>query len=152
RPPMAKEKPPKEASKRRKEKQRAPSEQSPERITPAEQAIMDVLWQRAPLAAADVMTALRTEKDWTPTTVKTLLSRLVEKGVVETARDGRRFLYSPRLARAHYERSMTHSFVDRLFGGRAAPLVAHLADAERLTDEDIAELDALLEELKNDRR
>ncbi|MEO0675854.1 MAG: BlaI/MecI/CopY family transcriptional regulator [Pseudomonadota bacterium] len=110
---MAKEKPPKEASKRRKEKQRAPSEQSPERITPAEQAIMDVLWQRAPLAAADVMTALRTEKDWTPTTVKTLLSRLVEKGVVETARDGRRFLYSPRLARPPNRRSTKEWVMDR---------------------------------------
>ncbi|MEL6112030.1 MAG: BlaI/MecI/CopY family transcriptional regulator [Pseudomonadota bacterium] len=128
------------------------SDKAPERITPAEHAIMDVLWQRAPLAAADVMEALRAEKDWTSTTVKTLLSRLVDKGIIDAARDGRRFLYSPRLARAHYERTMTHSFVDRLFGGRAAPLVAHLAEGERLTDEDIAELDALLEELKNGRR
>ncbi|MEO0673987.1 MAG: BlaI/MecI/CopY family transcriptional regulator, partial [Pseudomonadota bacterium] len=76
----------------------------------------------------------------------------VNKGNVARRGPSQRLLYSPRLARAHYERSMTHSFVDRLFGGRAAPLVAHLADAERLTDEDIAELDALLEELKNDRR
>ncbi|HZF45492.1 MAG TPA: BlaI/MecI/CopY family transcriptional regulator, partial [Sphingomonadaceae bacterium] len=38
--------------------------------------------------------------------------------------------------------------VDRLFGGRAAPLLAHLAEAEALSDDDIAEIEALLRELK----
>ncbi|MEO1405653.1 MAG: BlaI/MecI/CopY family transcriptional regulator, partial [Pseudomonadota bacterium] len=47
-----------------------------------------------------------------------------------------------------YKTTATRQFVDRVFSGRAAPLVAHLADSRGLTDEDIAELEKLLGELK----
>lgn len=123
-----------------------------EKITPAEHAIMDVLWQHAPIAASDVAKELANTKGWSATTVKTLLSRLVEKGALTTTPQGRRFLYSPTLSKDRYAQSVTRSFVDRLFGGRAAPLIAHLADGEGLSDDDIAELESLLEGLKNDRR
>ena len=128
------------------------SDDHSDKITPAEHAVMDVLWQRSPIAASDVANELALSKGWSSTTVKTLLSRLVEKGALTTTPEGRRFLYSPTLSKDHYARSVTRSFVDRIFGGRAAPLVAHLADGEGLSDDDIAELERLLEGLKHDRR
>jgi predicted transcriptional regulator len=81
-------------------------------------------------------------------TVKTLLSRLVAKGAVGTAPDGRRFLYSPLLERDAYVGGESRRLVDRLFGGRAAPLFAHLAEAEALSDDDIAEIERLLREMR----
>ena len=62
--------------------------------------------------------------------------------------DGRRFLYSPLIARADYVGSESKRLVARLFGGRAAPLIAHLAESEALTDEDLSEIEALLKELR----
>ena len=119
-----------------------------ERISEAEHAVMEALWTRAPLTAAEVCDDVCTDRDWTLATVKTLLSRLVAKDAVATEADGKRFLYSPKIPRARYLGGESRRLVDRLFGGRAAPLVAHLAAQEALTDSDIAEIEALLETLK----
>ena len=119
-----------------------------ERISDAEHAVMEALWTRAPLTAAEVCEEVCTDRDWTLATVKTLLSRLVAKDAVATEADGKRFLYSPKIPRARYLGGESRRLVDRLFGGRAAPLVAHLAAQEALTDSDIAEIEALLETLK----
>jgi len=120
----------------------------PERISEAEHAVMEALWQRAPLTATDVAETVGEERGWSLPTVKTLLSRLVAKQAVVTEPDGRRFLYRPLLERADYVEGESRRLVDRLFGGRAAPLIAHLAETESLSDEDIAEIEALLRELK----
>ncbi len=119
-----------------------------ERISHAEHAVMEALWTRAPLTAAEVCEDVCADRDWTLATVKTLLSRLVAKDAVATEADGKRFLYSPKIPRARYLGGESRRLVDRLFGGRAAPLVAHLAAQEALTDADIAEIEALLETLK----
>ena len=119
-----------------------------ERISEDEHAVMEALWTRAPLTAAEVCEDVCSNRDWTLATVKTLLSRLVAKRAVTTEADGKRFLYSPAIPRARYLGGESRRLVDRLFGGRAAPLVAHLAAQEALTDSDIAEIEALLETLK----
>lgn len=122
---------------------------SPDRISDAEHAVMEVLWQRSPLTAADVADALVDARDWTLQTVKTLLSRLANKGAVAYQQDGRRYLYSPILAREDYVGDESRRLVDRLFGGRAAPLIAHLAEQQKFTAEDLAEIERLIGELKS---
>jgi predicted transcriptional regulator len=119
----------------------------PERISEAEHAVMEALWARSPLTATEVADDVES-RGWSLPTVKTLLSRLVAKQAVSTEPDGRRFLYRPLLERSDYVEGESRRLVDRLFGGRAAPLLAHLAEAEALTDQDIAEIEALLKELK----
>ena len=120
----------------------------PERISEAEHAVMEVLWDRSPLTAAEVCDAVCEQRDWSMPTVKTLLSRLVAKNAVATEPDGRRFLYTPVLQKADYIGTESRRLVERLFGGRAAPLLAHLAEAEALTPDDIAEIERLLAEMK----
>lgn len=117
-------------------------------ISDAEHAVMEALWRRSPLTAAEVCESVCEQRDWSLATVKTLLSRLVAKHAVATEPDGRRFLYSPRLERADYVETESKRLVDRLFGGRAAPLFAHLAEAEALSEQDLAEIEQLLKEMR----
>lgn len=119
-----------------------------ERISDAEHAVMEALWRKNPLTAAEVCESVCEERGWSLATVKTLLSRLVAKQAVSTKPDGRRFLYSPAIKRTEYVGSESRRLVDRLFGGRAAPLLVHLVEAEALSDEDIDEIERLLKELK----
>lgn len=119
-----------------------------ERISEAEQAVMEALWTRSPLTANEVADAVAPARGWTLATVKTLLSRLVAKQAVETAPDGKRFLYSPRVARVDFATGESKRLVDRLFGGSAAGLFAHLAEAEALSDKDLNQIEALLKELR----
>ncbi|WP_371396036.1 BlaI/MecI/CopY family transcriptional regulator [Fretibacter rubidus] len=119
------------------------------RISQSELDVMRVLWTEAPLAASDVIKRLDESKDWNDRTVKTLLARLVDKGALSTTQDGRRYLYAPLIAQDVYAGHAARSLSQRLFGGRAAPLVAHLAQGDGLSDDDIAELEALLKDLKS---
>ena len=123
-------------------------EGKPERISEAEHAVMEVLWDRGTISATDVCDAICEERDWSLATVKTLLSRLVQKQAIATRPDGRRFLYSPLIARSEYIGGESRRLVDRLFGGKAASLVAHLAETEALTEDDLTAIEALLKELK----
>ena len=119
-----------------------------ERISEAERAVMEVLWDQSPLTASDIADRVDANKQWSLATVKTLLSRLTQKQAVSYEEDGRRFLYSPVLQRGDHTLSESTRLVDSLFGGRISPLVAHLADNEKLDDADIAELEALIRKLK----
>ncbi|OYY91474.1 MAG: CopY family transcriptional repressor [Sphingomonas sp. 28-66-16] len=119
-----------------------------ERISDAEHAVMEVLWDQAPLSAQDVAERIGPERDWTANTVKTLLGRLLAKKVIAHEEEGRRYLYRPLVARDDYVSGESQRLMDRLFGGKLTPLVAHLAERDELSADDIAEIEALLKALK----
>jgi len=119
-----------------------------ERISDAEHAVMEVLWDESPLTAQDVAERVDPGKGWSANTVKTLLGRLLAKTVIGHEADGRRYLYRPLVARDDYVAGESRRLMDRLFGGKLTPLVAHLAERDELTAQDIAEIEALLQELK----
>lgn len=120
-----------------------------EKVSDAEYAVMEALWEVSPMTAADVTERVKDARGWSIQTVKTLLSRLLAKDIIAAEQDGRRFLYRPVVEREAYVTGESRRFVDRLFGGRAAPLVAHLAEQDQLSREDIEELEALLKALKS---
>lgn len=119
-----------------------------ERISDAEHAVMEVLWDESPLTAQDVAERIPATRDWTVNTVKTLLGRLLAKNIIAHREEGRRYLYRPLVARGDYVAGESRRLMDRLFGGRLTPLVAHLAERDELTATDIAEIEALLKGLK----
>jgi predicted transcriptional regulator len=115
-------------------------------ISEAESHVMEVLWREAPRSAEDISLALQPLQGWTLGTVKTLLSRLVKKGAAAAEPDGRRFLYRPLIERHDYVLAESTGLLDRLFGGRIAPLVAHFSERQRLSDEDMKQLKRLVDE------
>ncbi len=117
-------------------------------ISDAESQVMAVLWRgAAAMAAEDVIAALVNEQRWQEATVKTLLNRLLKKGAISATREGRRYLYSAVLQRDQWVSSESTGLLERLFGGRVAPLVAHFGRHRQLSAADIAELKKLVEEL-----
>ncbi len=116
-------------------------------ISEAEAIVMEVLWERSPRYAEEVVATLTQRSQWAEPTIKTLLNRLLNKGVIAAEKDGRRYRYSPLLAREDWVQQQSAGLVERLFGGRVAPLVAHFSEQGRLTDEDIVELRKLIGEL-----
>lgn len=119
-----------------------------ERISEGEAVVMEALWDGGPMTAAEVATHLAGGREWSERTVKTMLSRLVAKGALAFEEEGRRYRYRPLVSRDAYVGRESRRLVDRLFGGRAAPLVAQLAEAGELSDRDMDEIDALLKELR----
>jgi BlaI family transcriptional regulator, penicillinase repressor len=121
-------------------------------ISEAESRVMEVLWEEAPQGAEDLAEALRDETDWHENTVRTLLNRLIRKGAVRSTREGRRYLYSPVLTREQWQAHESRSLLDRVFGGRVAPLLVHFSRTEKLSAKDVAELRKLVESLEKKER
>lgn len=119
-----------------------------ERISDAEHAVMEVLWDQSPLSAQEVVERVDPARGWSANTVKTLLGRLLAKSAVAAEEDGRRYLYRPAVAREDYVAGESQRLIDRLFGGKLTPLVAHLAERDKLDAHDIAEIEAILRDLK----
>ncbi len=115
-------------------------------ISEAEAHVMEVLWQRNPLATDEVAAALQKHQTWQLATVKTLLARLLAKGAVSAVKDGRRFLYSPVLQQSDWLKAQSLGLLDRWFGGRLAPLVAQFASHRKLRPADVAALKKMLKE------
>ena len=120
-----------------------------ERISEAEHEVMEVLWAESPLGAAEVASRVDPARGWSDRTVKTMLSRLLAKGAIAHQEEGRRYLYRPAVSREAFVARESGRLLDRMFGGRVTPLVAHLAEQNRLSPADVAEIEALLKALKS---
>ena len=82
-------------------------------------------------------------------TGKTLLSHVLAKGGLIHEERGRRYLYRPTITRDDFVSRESSKLLDRMFGGRVTPLVAHLAERDQLSRKDIEEIEALLKALKS---
>ena len=124
---------------------------NPPDITESEWAIMETLWKRAPQTASEVARALHRSTGWAQNTVRTLLTRLVEKGALgakENAAGVREF--APAVEREACVRAESESFLQRVFQGAAKPLLVHFAENAQLTPEELRELKQLFDRsLKN---
>ena len=119
-------------------------------ISAAESRIMEALWRKSPLTAEEIVADVAEPQGWSEATVKSLINRLLTKGAIAAEKSGRRYLYRPRVERAAYVSDESRGLIDRLFGGRIAPLVSHFSKTDQLSAEDIAELKRLIAELDHD--
>ncbi len=116
-------------------------------ISESEWAVMEVLWESAPRTASEVAKALRGKTGWADNTVRTLLTRLVEKGALEIQEaPGSPKLFAPAVKREDCVRAESASFLDRIFQGAAKPLLVHFARNARLTPDEVRELKKLLDQ------
>ena len=113
------------------------------KITDSEVEVMRVLWEAGcELPIADIRKTLEKSSGWESSTIKTLLRRLCNKGVVlSTKRDV--FYYRPLVSEAEYNEYTTQNLIDRLYDGSAKNLVASLLGRKKLDDADIEELRTL---------
>jgi len=115
-------------------------------------SLMRVLWARGEASTAEVAEALRDERDLAHTTVATLLTRLEKRGLLSSRREGRALLYRPLVSETEVQRSMVGRLLDRLFAGRPSALVSHLLDARGVDAAELAELQALLKQRREEGR
>ena len=115
-----------------------------EKITGSELEVLEVLWQAdESLSVTPIRTQLETERGWDASTVKTLLRRLCEKGVV-AAEKREVFYYRPLVDREEYRRWSARSLLDRVFRGSARDLIASLVEEDQLSEADLEDLREIL--------
>jgi BlaI family transcriptional regulator, penicillinase repressor len=114
-------------------------------ISDAEWTVMQVLWDLKQATAGEVIGRLEGASDWNHRTIRTLIRRLVDKGLVTRSVEGQRHLYRPAASRQSCIRDEGRSFLTRVFQGDMSSLLTHFAREAGLGRDKINELRSLLE-------
>lgn len=109
-------------------------------------AVMRVLWTRGEAATTEVAGDLGAKRELAHTTVATLLTRLVKRGLLAQRRDGRSLVYRPLVTESEVRRSMVADLVATLFRGDRSALVAHLVREGELVPGDLAKVRARIKD------
>jgi len=113
---------------------------------------MKIFWNKGSMALGDVVRELEGNQGWAYDTVKTMVRRMVEKGWVNARRVGNSFLYSPAVEKSGAVSQALQDFTTRVLDGMLSPVIAHFAEKEELSKEDVKELELLLDRYRNKRR
>lgn len=115
-------------------------------LTKLEWILMDALWQSGQATATDLQRGLAEQQGWAYSTVKTMLDRLVEMGYVKARRVGNVYEYSPRSRRPTVVGRKVDEIKEQLFKGSAAPFIQCLIQRSELTEDEVEQLRAVLDE------
>ena len=116
------------------------------KLSEAEWKIMNAVWERHPASARDVMERLEGQSSWAYTTIKTMLTRLADKGALTSRLRAKTTLYDPILTRENARRSALRSVLDNAFSGAFGPMLHFLVSQEKLTKAQREDLVRAIEE------
>lgn len=114
-------------------------------ITEAEWEVMNVLWEKSPQAANEVILSLQEKMDWKPKTIRTLLDRLVKKEVVGVNQNQKVYTFYPRYTQAECQIAEAQSFLKRIYGGTMKSMLVQFIQDDSLSEEDMKELRSILD-------
>lgn len=115
-------------------------------ISDAEWIVMAEFWRLGEATAREVVTALEGRQQWKPRTVQSLVNRLVGKGALGFEQRGREYVYRPLVEESRCVHEASRTFVDRVFSGRLAPLLACFLEKEKVSKSELEEIRKLIEE------
>ncbi len=115
-------------------------------LSDSEWELMKVLWDCEPVSVNDIAAKLHESTQWHRKTVRTMLNRLVKKGIVEQVIIDNIQHYQALLTREECSTNATQSFLDRVFDGSFTPFLVHFTKSNKLSDEERKALEKLLED------
>lgn len=110
---------------------------------------MKIVWELDRATVRDVYEALLKRRKIAYTTVMTTMKILERKGHLKRTSDEKAHVYAPSRAKNQVLRGMVREFLDRVFNGAAEPLLMHLVEDRKLTDEELREIARLAREKKS---
>jgi predicted transcriptional regulator len=114
----------------------------------SEWAILRVVWRLEPCAAPTVQEELQNEKGWAYTTVKTMMDRMVAKGLLKTQRIRNLYLYSSAVTQAQARKGEIMRTVARAFDGTLTPMMQFLIENDELSEAQYSQLEDLIKHRK----
>ena len=117
-------------------------------LTQAEWAIIEAVWENEPCAAPTVQEVLLKETAWSYSTVKTLMDRMVTKGLLKTERIRNLILYRTAITKQQAQKGEVMRMIKRAFNGALTPMMQFLVDSNGLTAEQLDELERMIKNKK----
>ena len=117
-------------------------------LTEGEWAILKAVWKKQPCAAPTVREALEKEKGWTYSTVKTMMDRMADKGLLKMEKIRNLYLYRPAITQKEAQNSEIMRMIKRAFNGALTPMMQFLVENNNLSKKQLSELEAMIKEKK----
>lgn len=121
---------------------------STEILTQAEWKIMKIVWEIGSGSSREVIEIADKRHQWAPTTVKTLLAKIVEKGYLRTEEDGTRFIYHPTKPALQILENAADDFIEKSVEDIQGRLLCYMANKVKLSPNDVEELQSILDQYK----
>ena len=118
-------------------------------ITDAEWEVMRVVWANDRVTSKKIISVLKEKMDWTPSTIKTILGRLVEKGVLNTEPEGRKFIYTANIEEKEAVRDCVEDIFNRICNKKVGKVIGSITEDHVLNFDDIDRLEKILEMKKS---
>ncbi len=117
-------------------------------LTEAEWTIIKAVWEHEPCAAPAIQEKLHKQTQWAYSTVRTLMDRMVAKGLLTAEKLRNLTLYRSAVTRAQAQRGELLYALKNAFNGALTPMLQCLLDANDLSAKELAELEALIKAKK----
>ncbi len=114
-------------------------------ITDAEWEVMRVVWANGRVTSKKVISVLKEKMDWTQSTTKTILGRLVEKGILNTEQEGRKFIYTANIEEKEAVRDYAEDIFNRICKKKVGSVIGNIIEDHVLSFDDIDRLEKILE-------
>jgi BlaI family penicillinase repressor len=121
---------------------------SPVELTEAEWPVIKVVWETEPCTAPAVQEKLHKSTGWTYSTVRTLMDRLVAKGMLKAKKEGKVTIYNSAITRRQAQHSELFYTLKHAFNGALAPMVQCLLESKDLDAQELAKIEELIREGK----
>ncbi|WP_125762355.1 CopY/TcrY family copper transport repressor [Companilactobacillus hulinensis] len=115
-------------------------------ITDAEWRIMRVIWALDTVTSRQLIQVLSDSMDWKPATIKTLLHRLTDKGIIKAEKDGKKFIYSAVMDESRTVDLASKKFFNQVCAKKVGSAVAYIIDESELTQDDIDKIQDKLDQ------
>jgi BlaI family penicillinase repressor len=120
-------------------------------ISEAEFEVMKIIWKYAPINTNEITEKLTKTTAWSPKTIHTLIKRLVNKGAISHEKDGRVFVYTPRIKENEYVGSESRHFLKRFYNGDISRMLSSFIEDNKLSKAEIENLRSILSTSRKDR-
>ena len=120
----------------------------PVELTEAEWSIIKAVWEREPSTAPDVQEMLYRETAWTYSTVRTMMDRMVTKGLLTAEKVRNLTLYRSAVTREQAQRGELFYALKNAFNGALTPMVQCLLESHNLSEQELSELEELIRSRK----
>ncbi|MCC5893856.1 MAG: CopY/TcrY family copper transport repressor [Alkalibacterium sp.] len=117
-------------------------------ISPSEWEVMRVVWTSNPITSKEINTILNEKKDWKLATTKTLIGRLVKKGMLSAEPNGRKFEYSPAVSEEKSVEEATESLLKQVCSKKAGSTIQIMLENSTLSMSDLEALEDVIRQKK----
>ncbi len=117
-------------------------------LTEAEWAIIQAVWENEPCPAPTVQEALQKQKNWSYSTVKTMMDRMAGKGLLKTERIRNLILYRSAVSKQAAQKCEIMRAVKRAFAGAMTPMMQFLVDNNSLSENELNKMEELIKSKK----